>query len=121
MLGRDDVARLHHLGRVGHNHGKLTIGWEQGSTVSKTVRNGNKRGKCESLELGAHWWVSLNEEEHVGVGSVLSEEDDVVLGKESGAWWRGGEGSGKHGLTERRPQRSSGREGGGSMSQHGWR
>ena len=62
VLGGDDVARLHRPGRAGHGHGRLMIGREQGSTVSKTVKNGNKRGKGESLALGAHWWAGLGEE-----------------------------------------------------------
>lgn len=36
-------------------------------------------------------------------------------------WWRGGDGSGKDGLMERRPQHSSARGGGSSTSRHGWR
>lgn len=54
VLGGDDAAQLHHPGRVGHGHGWLAIGREQGNTVSKTVRNDNRRGKGESLALWAH-------------------------------------------------------------------
>lgn len=82
MLGGDDAARLHHPGRAGHGHGRLMIDREQGSTVSKTVKNDSKRGKGESLALGAHRWAGLGEEELVG-GEVELD------GTDKGRQWQG--------------------------------
>lgn len=52
-LSEDDVARFQCPGGVGHNHCRLMVGQEHGSIGSKTVRNGNKKGKGKSLVLGA--------------------------------------------------------------------
>ena len=53
--------------------------------MSKMVRNGNRRGKGESLALGAHRWVGLNEKELVG-GKVELDGTDKGHQERGRAW-----------------------------------
>lgn len=76
VLSEDDAAWLHCLGRAGHDNGRLTIAWEQGNTVSNMVRNGNIRGKGESLALGAHRRVGLGEDDLIGGEVELDGADE---------------------------------------------
>lgn len=75
MLGGDDASQLQCLGGAGHGHGRLVVGREHGSTGSKMVRNGNRKGIGKSLVLEAHRWVRLSEEE-LGGGKVELDSAD---------------------------------------------